>query len=190
MALIDILLYAIVLSIDAMAVAATDGICYKNCNRKKLLFAACLFGIFQGVMPLIGYYLYLIFAESSNWFIVSGKWIAFGLLLFLGGKMAFEGIQAIRKPESCPIKDTLTTKELFVQAVATSIDALAVGVSIEIANDGTNIWLAISVIAVTTLILSYLAGIFGKTIGRFVKRVAPIIGGIVLIAIGVKILIG
>ncbi|MCX5775970.1 MAG: manganese efflux pump MntP family protein [Firmicutes bacterium] len=190
MAILDILLYAVVLSIDATAVAITNGVCYRGFTHKKLAKAAALFGLFQGIMPLIGYYLYYLFAESSLWFVTSGKWIAFGLLLFVGGKMIYEGIKAIVKPESCLIKDNLSGKELLVQAVATSVDALAVGVSIYIANDGTNIWIAAGVIAVVTLILSFVGGVFGKKIGPFVEKVAPILGGLVLVFIGLKILLG
>jgi len=186
---LDILLYAVALSVDATAVNITNGVCYRKFNHKRLAFAAFLFGLFQGIMPLIGYFVYAFFAEQSAWFVSSGRWIGFGLLMVIGGKMIFDGIKSIVKPESCPLIDDIPNRKIFVQAVATSIDAMAVGVSIYVAQDGTNIWFAVSVIAVVTFLLSFLGGLFGKVIGSFVKKVAPILGGLVLIFIGFSILL-
>lgn len=189
MAFLDIFLYAIALSVDATAVNITNGVCYRKFNHKRLAFAASLFGLAQGLMPLIGYFIYSWFAEGSAWFVTSGRWIGFILLLVIGGKMIFEGIKAIVKPESCPLIDDIPNRRIFLQAIATSLDALAVGVTIYIAHDNTNIWIAASVIAVVTFVLSLLGGLFGKFIGSFFKKIAPIIGGAVLIFIGFSILL-
>jgi manganese efflux pump family protein len=190
LAFLDIVLYAIVLSVDATAVNITNGVCYRKFTHKRLAWAATLFGVFQGIMPLIGYFLYAFFAEKSDWFISSGKWIAFSLLIFVGGKMIFEGLKAILKPESCPLVDDISNKHIFLQGLATSLDALAVGVSIYVAHDNTNIFWASLIIAVVTFALSFVGGLFGKIIGPFVKKIAPLIGGIVLIIIGISILKG
>lgn len=103
--------------------------------------------------------------------------------------MIFEGIKSIVKPESCPLVDDIPNKRVFLQAIATSLDALAVGVSIYVAHDNTNIWLAAGIIAVVTFAISFVGGLFGKAIGSFFKKIAPIIGGGVLIFIGISIII-
>lgn len=182
-------MYAVVLSIDATAVNITNGVCYRKFDRKRLAFAAAFFGLFQGIMPLIGYFLYFWFAEESVWFMTSGTWIAFILLGAIGGKMIYEGIKSIVKPESCPLIDDIPNRKILLQAVATSLDAMAVGVSIYVAHDGTNIWFAAGIIAVVTFLLSFVGGMFGKVIGNFVKKIAPILGGVVLILIGFSILL-
>ena len=112
MVFLDILLYAVALSVDATAVNITNGVCYKKFNHKRLAFAASLFGLFQGIMPLIGYFVYAFFAEQSAWFVSSGRWIGFALLLVIGGKMIIDGIKSIIKPESCPLIDDISNRKI------------------------------------------------------------------------------
>ena len=136
------------------------------------------FGAFQALMPLLGY----LGAISFQAYIVDyDHWIAFALLGYLGWDMISEA------SDSCSIKKSYTTKEMLVLAIATSIDALAVGVSFAFLQ--TNIWLAVALIGVVTFAFSFVGGLMGFKLGVAVGKKANIFGGVVLICIGVKILL-
>jgi putative Mn2+ efflux pump MntP len=177
-----IFLLSLSLAMDAFAVSISAGISGKRSNLKESVRIAFFFGLFQAVMPLIGFYL----ARSFYDIICSvDHWIAFFLLAFIGGKMILE---AIKKGDTCEVfPERISTKRLLVLAVATSIDALAAGVSLSILC--TDIFIPVTSIGIITFLLSFLGVYFGKKLGcKFGSR-AEIIGGIVLILIGLKVLI-
>ena len=172
---------AVGLSMDAFAVSVTNGICVTNIKKRQACLVAGFFGFFQGLMPLIGYLAGQAFSGYVSDF---ANWIAFVLLAIIGFKMIYEAISHKEEEEVCKL---LNTKELFVQSVATSIDALAVGVSFSFLK--VNIWGSVAFIAVITFVISFIGVIIGKGAGKLLKEKAEIAGGIVLIIIGFKILI-
>lgn len=137
-------------------------------------------------MPLVGW---LIGKQFERYITSFDHWIAFILLLIIGGKMAYEAIFGKEEADSCDTnaQNRLNYKELFTMAVATSIDALAVGVTFAFLN--INIWAAISIIGITTFVLSFIGVVIGNKFGSIYKRKAEIAGGVVLILIGLKILL-
>ena len=202
MGIIESIVLSLSLAIDATAVSITNGLVYNNLSKKKVVLSAIFFGAFQAVMPLIGYSLMLLSSlnESVNTFVKGvDHWIAFALLLFLGGKMIVDAIKEIRaskkgNEETEEVKnEDLSIKTLFVQSVATSIDAFAVGISLYATSNSeggkSDIWWTFLIIGVITFICSILGSLFGKVIGNVVKKVAPIIGGLVLIGIGISIVV-
>lgn len=201
MGIIEVLVLSCSLAVDATTVAITNGLCHQNLPKKKMVLTAILFGLFQGLMPLVGYYLMSLTSlnEGIDGVVKSvDHWIALVLLCFLGGKMIFDGIKEVKDKECecCKngIKDNLKLSEILLQSVATSIDALAVGISlyasINVDNyKGLSIWMIVPCIIVVTFILSLIGGLFGKKIGSLFKKIAPFIGGLVLIIIGISILV-
>ena len=149
-------------------------------NYKQMSLIAIFFGGFQAFMPLIGWALGHSFKTYIEDF---DHWVAFGLLLFIGGKMAIEAFQ--KEDDDCC--SCFSIKELFVLAIATSIDALAVGIAFAI--DDINIWVAILIIGITTFVLSAIGVLIGHKFGSVYKSKAELAGGIILILIGVKILL-
>ena len=176
---VTILLTGIGLSMDAFAVAFCKGLKMQKLNYKQMSLIALFFGGFQALMPLIGWALGRSFKSYIESF---DHWIAFGLLLFIGGKMALEAFEKDEE-DCCACFDI---KELFILAVATSIDALAVGIAFAI--DDINIWSSILIIGITTFILSALGVLIGHKFGAVYKSKAELVGGIILILIGFKIL--
>lgn len=174
---LEILLIGIGLSMDAVAVSATNGMCYRP-DWRRTLTIALFFGGFQGLMPLIGYYAGSLFAAQIAAF---DHWIALALLGIIGGKMIWDGVHHDGGEEAKPF----TLLLLLVQAVATSIDALAVGVSF--AAMSVRILPAVSLIAATTFLLSTGAVRLGIRIGDKLNSKAEIFGGTVLVLTGVKI---
>ena len=180
MGIFDIIVIGVGLSMDAFAVAATDGIVSKP-NFKQALKIAFAFGLFQAIMPLIGFFAGSLFGEIVEKY---DHWIALVLLSIIGGKMIADFFDKNKEKESTHL---LTFKALFMQAVATSIDALAVGVSF--VGLTFNIFLAVGIIGATTFVLSLAAVFLGETCGKFLADKATLVGGIILIAIGLKIFI-
>lgn len=189
MEFIELFMIAIGLSMDAFAVAICKGLNMKKVNYKHTFIIALFFGVFQGVMPLIGWLL----GRNFEQYITSiDHWIAFILLAFIGGNMIREGL----KGDGEVSEEALTTlehsekldlKELTVMAVATSIDALAIGITFAFLK--VSIVPAVSLIGVTTFIIS-LCGVFiGNYFGVKYKNKAEIAGGVILILIGTKILL-
>lgn len=180
---ITVFLTGIGLSMDAFAVAICKGLKMQKLNYKQMGLVALFFGGFQALMPLIGWILGNSFKSYIENF---DHWVAFVLLSFIGGKMIYEAFQS--EDEDCGCFDI---KELFIMAIATSIDALAVGIAFAI--DGidtwTNILFAILIIGLTTFILSALGVIIGHKFGAVYKSKAEFAGGIILIFIGIKILL-
>lgn len=178
--LLTVFLTGIGLSMDAFAVAICKGLKMQRLNYKQMSLIAIFFGGFQALMPLIGWALGRSFKTYIEDF---DHWVAFGLLLFIGGKMAIEAFQ--KEDDDCC--SCFSVKELFVLAIATSIDALAVGIAFAI--DDINIWVAILIIGITTFVLSAIGVLIGHKFGSVYKSKAELAGGIILILIGVKILL-
>ena len=182
----DIFLIGVGMSMDAFAVSMCQGVSMKKLDLRRTALIAVFFGGFQALMPLIGFALGSTFASA----ITIGPWIAAALLLIIGGKMLIDGIRDKNdEPSSAG-----TIGRLFVLAIATSIDAFAVGVSFSMQegivwlHGGTSIFLAVSVIGVTTFVLSFIGVWIGNRFGLKYHRAATIFGGVVLILIGIKIL--
>ncbi len=191
MLIVQVVLLGLSLSMDAFAVSITDGMCYGDLNRRKAVAISLTFGVFQAVMPLCGYFLGSLFYAYIDAF---DHFVAFGLLVIIGGKMVLDGIKELRSGEGEVTIKKFTYPEVAVQGVATSIDALAVGLSM-LAMEGIdkfNIFGCVGIIGVITFCLSIVGIIIGTRIGKLFKNkasIAEVIGGLVLIAIGLKILI-
>lgn len=177
-----LILLALGLSMDAFAVSVTNGLCVKNVSRRQVLQVGLAFGFAQGAMPVMGYFAGRTFSSAIT---SLDHWVALILLGAIGGKMIVEAVKSGHEPQSCPATGVLTLKTLAVQAVATSIDALAVGISLALMN--VNIWFAAGSIACTTFVLSVLGVVIGKKSGGFLKSKAELAGGVILVLIGVKI---
>ncbi len=181
-------LLGLALSMDALAVSISASICTDFIPRSVGLRAASFFGIFQFAMPLAGWLLGSTFRQFIQAY---DHWIAFGLLAFVGGKMLWEGIR-LRIPAFCPdpddVKDhgIMKIQSLAVLALATSIDALAVGLSLSVLGSPI-LWPSV-IIGLTTFIICLLGIQFGKNLKRLFGDWADIVGGVVLIGIGIKIL--
>ncbi len=169
---ISLLLIAIALSMDAMAVSISAGIASDKPKLYKVIKLALFFGFFQFLMPVIGYYLGRTVSEYIERF---DHWVAFALLVFIGAKMLIEAIK--NKDEGSPTDDPYKTKTLFIMAIATSIDALAVGVSFAMTN--VQIFFSAAVIGVITFLLSMLGVFIGRKVGSLFSKRAEIIGGII-----------
>ncbi len=188
MGFFSIFMTGIGLSMDAFAVSLAKGLCLKDDEFKYSFRVALFFGGFQALMPLLGWCLARYFENSIKSF---DHWIAFILLGIIGGKMLVEAIKELRADEDSKMhveceRDEFSYKKITVLAIATSIDALAVGVSF--AFLGVSIIPSITIIGITTFILSFFAVFLGKKLGEYMQSYAEIIGGIILIFIGTKIL--
>ncbi len=183
--LIQVFLLALGLSMDAFAVSVSDGICYQQ-EKKKLVISSVSFGVFQALMPLIGY---LAGAAFSKYVEVVDHWIALVLLGFLGGKMLVEAIKNLRHPEEACDMRPFTYQLIFTQSIATSIDALAAGVTLAVAFPNTNPYLAVALIGTVTAACCLFGAFAGKKFGALMKDKAAVLGGVILIAIGVKIFV-
>lgn len=170
---------------DAFAVSITNGMCYKIPLMKNALYSGLVFGISQGLMPLIGF-----FAGNSFSHIVEryDNWLALFLLCLIGAKMIVEAVRELKSPEGNVVERIFSPKLLVFQGVATSIDALAVGVGLGVMQ--VNIFLAASIIAVTTFLFSFAGVVIGKKAGAPLKEKAGILGGVILILIGIRIFLG
>jgi manganese efflux pump family protein len=179
MSILMILLIAVSLSMDAFAVSVSNGIALGNISVKDTLRTGGFFGVFQFIMPVLGW---IIGTSVKSYIEAVDHWIAFGLLLFIGGNMIKEALYQQEEEKEA----NLSTGKLFLQAVATSIDALAVGISFAVLN--VNIWQASAIIGVVCFCISVAGCHVGKNIGNLLKEKAEFAGGAVLIAIGLKIL--
>lgn len=185
MTLVEVFLIALGLSMDAFAVSMTNGMCRKNVKLGWTIGIGACFGLFQGLMPAAGFVLGSTFAKYVQSF---DHVIALVLLGFIGGKMLIDGVEKKDEDDSCVC--VLTLGALLLQGVATSIDALAVGVSFAAVMDGyATMLMSVSVIALTTFVLSVIGVAVGKKFGDFLNNKAQIVGGLILIGIGVKIFV-
>ena len=184
MTLLEIFLIGIGLSMDAFAVSVCKGLAMKKAPAKALMVCGAWFGGFQALMPLIGYYLGTLFIDAIS---AIDHWIAFALLGFIGGKMIWDAVKELRAPEACPVGRAFSYKLMVVQAFATSIDALAVGVSFAALD--VNIAAAASFIACVTFVCCLAGHLLGKKFGSWLGGKAEIFGGVILVCIGAKILV-
>ena len=180
MELLEIILIAIGLAMDAFAVSICKGLSMKKMSWKKALIVGLYFGIFQGLMPVIGYLLGTSFESLVT---KIDHWIAFGLLMFIGINMLKEAFGNDSK--NC--NDNVEFKTMVVLAIATSIDALAVGITFAFLK--TNIILAALVIGIITFAICIIGVKIGNKFGDKYERKAETVGGLILIFIGIKILL-
>ena len=180
----ELLLLAVGLSMDAFAVSVCKGLALRRATFKAEITCGVWFGGFQALMPLIGFFLGTLFAAAIQ---AVDHWIAFGLLAIIGVNMLKE---ALSKEEACDCGGNadLSVKTMFIMAVATSIDALAVGISLAMIGN-VNIFFAVTLIGICTCLLSMLGVKIGNVFGSRFESKAEIAGGIILIALGVKILL-
>ena len=182
MGITELLLISVGLAMDAFSVSVCKGLSMKKLDLKGGVITALFFGAFQAFMPVIGYYLGSRFADFISSF---SHWVSFGLLAVIGGKMMIEAIKG--GDDESENEYRLNIKELFVLAVATSIDALAVG--IVFAAEKTPVITSVTIIGAVTFLLS-LAGVYiGHRFGSKYEKKAELAGGAILIIIGVKLLL-
>lgn len=179
--LVDVLILAVSLSMDAFAISMCKGFAMRRFSLKYSVVIAAFFGGFQAIMPLVGWLLANSFAEYIRQF---DHWVAFLLLFFIGGKMMLD---SFKKDDEIAQKSVLNIRELFVLAVATSIDALAVGITLTFLN--VNIFFSAAVIGAVTFVLSLAGVLIGSEAGARYKNKATLLGGVVLIIMSFKILL-
>ena len=186
MGIIELLLTGVGLAMDAFAVAVCKGLSMKKINYGHAFMIALFFGVFQAMMPFLGWALG---TQFKDYIVSVDHWIAFVLLAIIGGKMLKEAFESGKEDEEKADDDggKLNYKELFLLAIATSIDALAVGVTFAFLN--VNIYLAIAIIGVVTFLLSFVGVVIGNIFGSKFEKGAQIAGGVILIGIGLKILL-
>ena len=185
MGIVELLLTAIGLSMDAFAVSVCKGLGMRKMRYDQALVIGLYFGVFQALMPLLGW---LLGTSFSRYIQAFDHWIAFVLLAFIGGKMIAEAVRPEdENVEIDKMDPPLDLKEMLVLAVATSIDALAVGITFAFLN--YPIGEAVTIIGLTTFCIS-IGGVYvGNFFGNRYKKKAEIAGGIILVLIGVKILL-
>lgn len=180
-----LLLMGVGLAMDAFAVSICKGLSMRKVNKKQCLVIGLFFGGFQAVMPFIGW---VLGSQFEQYITSIDHWIAFILLGFIGGKMVVEAIR--EKDEAVEVgkmDPPLDLKEMFILAIATSIDALAVGITFAFLQ--VPIVEAISIIGITTFVISVIGVYVGNFFGNRYKKKAELAGGMILILIGLKILL-
>ena len=177
--IIEIIIISVALAMDAFAVSISIGTTIKKIDISHILSSAGLFGLFQALMPLLGYFLGNNLPRSFDNY---SKIIATVLLVIVGGKMIYEAFQEEEDEES--ITHSLSLKNLLSLAIATSIDAFAVGVTFSLLK--TPLWVGVITIGVITFILSTIALFFGNYLSDKIGKNAEIIGGIVLLLLAIK----
>jgi UPF0059 membrane protein RUMTOR_01290 len=182
----ELFLLAVGLSMDAFAVSVCKGLAMKKATLKAEATCGLWFGGFQALMPTIGFFLGALFADAIEAF---DHWVAFALLAIIGINMLKEALEKKDESGDNPEKDAdLSVKTMFLMAVATSIDALAVGISLAMVGS-VNIWLAAAFIGICTCLLSALGVKIGNVFGSRYEKKAELAGGVILILLGVKILL-
>ena len=176
-----LILIAVGVSADAFAVALTKGVHMRRFDLRHALIIAVTFGVFQAVMPLVGW---MLASQFAAYITGIDHWIAFGLLFLIGARMLWEAI--IAKPDTDADFDRLRVRQLLLLALATSIDALAVGITF--AFIPVSIVPAILLIGLVTAVFAFLGVFVGRRVGARLGRPAEIVGGLVLIGIGTRIL--
>lgn len=180
---IELFLLGIGLAMDAFAVSVCKGLGMRRLNKKQTFIIGLYFGGFQALMPLVGW---LLGSQFQKYITRIDHWIAFILLGFIGGKMMIEAIREWNEEETVDVIDApLDHKNMLVLAVATSIDALAVGITFAFLD--TPIIEAITVIGITTMIISIIGVVVGNFFGSRYKSKAEFIGGLILVLLGLKI---
>ena len=200
--IIEIVLLGVALSMDAFAVSVTSGLIYQDINKKKSFFIAFVFGFMQALMPLIGYFLVEIVTNivgeqnggsAGNLISVIVTWIAFALLLIIGGKMIIESIKELKAPLEEKKPKLFSIKEVLYFGFATAIDALGSGVALHSGlSTNTTIWLHVGIIMAITFVISLVGLFLGSKIEKLFKgkiELTGIIGGIILIGLAIWIVL-
>lgn len=209
--IIQVILFGIALSMDAFAVSISQGLTYTDLNKKKSVFIATTYGLFQALFPLAGYWIVeiaetivkAIYGEVAgveasiavgNIMASVVSWISFILLLYIGGKMLLEAIQDMKKVEEEKEIKKFTYKEVLIMGVATAIDALATGVAFHSGvSTNTTIYLHVVIIMICTFIISFIGVTLSHQVHKLLKgkyEITGIIGGIILISLGLWVIIG
>ena len=200
--ILEIILLGIALSMDAFAVSVTNGLTYIDINKKRSFFIAFMFGFFQALMPLIGFWLvegmsYIVGetggAKAGEVMSDIVSWIAFALLIFIGTKMLIEAIKNMKKPIEEKEPKKFSYKETLYFSIAVSIDALGTGVALYSGLSTTStIWIHVSIIMALTFLISLIGLFLGSKIEKLLKgkvEITGIIGGIILIILGIWIIL-
>ena len=182
MGIFELLLLAVGVSMDAFAVSICKGLAMNRADAKSMCIVGGWFGGFQALMPTIGFFLGTLFASAIE---AVDHWVAFGLLAIIGVNMLKE---AFSKGEEEQVEADLSVKTMFVMAVATSIDALAVGISLAMAGN-VNIFAAVIFIGITTFAFSAAGVKIGSVFGSKFEKKAQMAGGIILVLLGLNILL-
>ena len=180
----ELFVLAFGVSMDAFAVSICKGLSVKKARLKEMGTCGIWFGGFQALMPLIGFFLGALFYDAISAF---DHWVAFGLLAIIGINMLKEAFEKGEECEDCKGAD-FTARTMFVMAIATSIDALAVGISLAMAGN-VDIWVAIALIGGFTFLMSALGVKIGNVFGAKFEKKAQLAGGVILILLGAKILL-
>ena len=183
MGITELILLSVGLAMDAFSVSVCKGLSMKKLDLKGGMLTALFFGVFQAAMPLIGYFLGSRFASYISSF---SHWVTFILLGIIGGKMIFEAVSEAEQDEGGK-EYKLDIGELFLLAVATSIDALAVG--IVFAAEDVALVFSVCTIGMITFVLSFAGVVIGNRFGSRYETKAEIVGGMILILIGIKLLL-
>ncbi len=181
---VELFLIGAGLSMDAFAVSICKGLGMSRLNMRQAAVISLFFGGFQALMPLIGWALG---SQLTDFITPIDHWIAFGLLAFVGGKMLWDAFHEDDEDEGTQTDEKLDLKELLMLAIATSIDALAVGITFAFLQAA--IVPSITIIGLTTFVISFVGVAVGHFFGARFEKPATIVGGVVLILIGVKILL-
>ena len=184
MGLFEIFMIGVGLSMDAFAASICKGLNMRRLNIKNMLIIGLFFGGFQALMPAVGW---LLGKQFESYITSVDHWVAFALLVFIGGKMIYDVFTEKNEDECGEKTNRLDMKEVLTLAVATSIDALAVGISFAFLQ--VDILKAVSVIGVTTFVLSVIGVAVGNVFGSKYEKKATLAGGIILILIGLKFLL-
>ena len=189
MSIVEILLIGIGLSMDAFSVSICKGLTTKRFSWKMALTCGLWFGFFQALMPMIGYFLG---AQFQQFIEAYDHWIAFGLLILIGANMIREALSkksenGERRTDTSHLSPLTSQLDMLVLAIATSIDALAVGVSFACIQ--VRLWSSVLIIGLTTFLFSIIGVKIGNVFGSKFEKSAGIVGGIILILIGLKILL-
>lgn len=182
MGIIELFILAVGLSMDAFAVSICKGLATPKIKCKHMILAGLWFGGFQALMPTIGYFLGSTFASTIKTY---DHWVAFVLLSFIGGNMLKEAFSS--GDDDGEVSNSFAVKTMFIMAIATSIDALAVGVTFAFLE--VNVLIAAAFIGVTTFAFSFAGVKIGNIFGAKYEKKAEIIGGLILIALGIKIIV-
>lgn len=198
----QIVLLGIGLSADAFSVAIVDGLSYRDIDKKKAFFIAGVFGVMQALMPLIGFWIVEVVerlagelggAKAGEIASLVVVWLAFALLLFIGGKMIIESIIEMKKPLEEKNEKLFSVREVLFFGIATSIDALAAGVAMHAGLSTTaSVWVHVSIILVITFCISLVGLFLGNQIMKLFKgkyEITGIIGGVILILLAVWVVL-
>lgn len=184
MGILELFLIGVGLSMDAFAVAICQGLCMPKLNLRHGAIIALFFGGFQALMPFLGW---VLGSQFANYIQNIDHWVAFVLLALIGGNMIREALSPEDEETACAVDYRLDYKQLLMMAIATSIDALAVGVTFAFLR--VKIVPAITLIGCTTFCLSLVGVVVGNFFGARYKRRAEFTGGIILVLLGLKILL-